>query len=43
MSAPHAQLERPTGRELRTDARAATSIRSLRNVRDMILAPHGQA
>jgi acyl carrier protein len=31
-------LEQLTGRELQTDAKAVTSFRTLRNIRDMILA-----
>jgi acyl carrier protein len=36
-------LEQLTGRELQTDAGAVTSFRTLRNIRDMILAPNGHA
>jgi acyl carrier protein len=32
-------LEQLAGRELQTDAQAVTSFRTLRNIRDMILAP----
>ena len=35
-------LEQLSGRELQTDAKAVTSFRTLRNIRDMILlAPNG--
>ncbi len=33
-------LEQLTGRELQTDAKAVTSFRTLRNIRDMILTPN---